>query len=59
MKRSVDAGKPFFLYFNHSLMHISTIPRPNSRESQAKGTGRTAFLNSTPLKELKVETIPL
>jgi arylsulfatase len=27
MKRSVDSGKPFFLYFNHSMMHMPTIPR--------------------------------
>ena len=27
LKRSTDAGKPFFLYFNHSLMHFPTIPR--------------------------------
>ena len=27
MKRSVDGGKPFFLYFNHSMMHMPTIPR--------------------------------
>lgn len=27
IKLSVDAGKPFFLYFNHSLMHMPTIPR--------------------------------
>jgi arylsulfatase A-like enzyme len=27
IKRSKDAGKPFFLYFNHSLMHLPTTPR--------------------------------
>ena len=27
MKKSVDAGKPFFLYFNHSLMHLPMITR--------------------------------
>lgn len=27
LKRSVEAGKPFFLYFNHSMMHLPTIPR--------------------------------
>ena len=27
MGRSVAAGKPFFLYFNHSMMHLPTIPR--------------------------------
>lgn len=27
MKRSVEADKPFFLYFNHSLMHFPMSPR--------------------------------
>jgi arylsulfatase A-like enzyme len=27
MQRSVAAGKPFFLYFNHSLLHFPMIPR--------------------------------
>jgi arylsulfatase len=27
LQRSVKTGKPFFLYFNHSLMHMPTIPR--------------------------------
>ena len=27
MQRSVAAGNPFFLYFNHSLMHFPMIPR--------------------------------
>jgi arylsulfatase A-like enzyme len=27
MERSVSAGKPFFLYFNHSLLHFPMIPR--------------------------------
>ena len=27
LKRSKDAGKPFFLYFNHSMMHFPTVPR--------------------------------
>ena len=27
LKRSTDAGKPFFLYFNHSMMHLPNIPR--------------------------------
>ena len=27
MERSVSAGKPFFLYFNHSLMHFPMLPR--------------------------------
>jgi len=27
LKRSAAAGQPFFLYFNHSMMHLPTIPR--------------------------------
>jgi arylsulfatase len=37
MKRSVDAGKPFFLYFNHSLMHMPTIPRREFRGKSGQG----------------------
>jgi arylsulfatase len=42
MKRSTDAGKPFFLYFNHSMMHLPTIPR---LEFKGK-TGRGDFADS-------------
>jgi len=27
LRRSVQAGEPFFLYYNHSMMHLPTIPR--------------------------------
>lgn len=37
MKRSVDAKKPFFLYFNHSLMHMPTIPRPDFKGKSRQG----------------------
>lgn len=37
IKRSVDAGKPFFLYFNHSLMHMPTIPRAEFKGKSAQG----------------------
>lgn len=37
MKRSVDAGKPFFLYFNHSLMHMPTIPRTEFKGKSGQG----------------------
>ena len=36
LKKSVNEGKPFFLYFNHSLMHMPVIPR-------AEFKGRTGF----------------
>jgi arylsulfatase len=35
LKRSTDAGRPFFLYFNHSMMHLPTIPRAEFKD----GTG--------------------
>jgi arylsulfatase len=37
MKRSVSAGKPFFLYFNHSLMHLPTIPRAEFKGRSGQG----------------------
>jgi arylsulfatase len=37
MKRSVDAHKPFFLYFNHSLMHMPTIPRAEFKGKSKQG----------------------
>jgi arylsulfatase len=37
MKRSVSAGKPFFLYFNHSLMHMPTIPRAEFKGKSGQG----------------------
>ena len=37
MKRSVDAGKPFFLYFNHTLMHLPVEPRDEFRGKSGHG----------------------
>ena len=37
LKRSTDAGKPFFLYFNHSLMHFPTIPRTEFKGKTGHG----------------------
>lgn len=37
MKSSVDARKPFFLYFNHSLMHMPTIPRAEFKGKSGQG----------------------
>lgn len=42
LKRSTDAGKPFFLYFNHTMCHLPTIPRA---EFQGK-TGHGDFADS-------------
>ena len=37
MKRSVAADKPFFLYFNHSLMHFPMIPRDEFKGASTNG----------------------
>jgi arylsulfatase len=37
MKRSVDSRKPFFLYFNHSMMHLPTIPRAEFKGKSGQG----------------------
>ena len=37
MGRSVGAGKPFFLYFNHSLMHLPTVPRAEFKGRSGHG----------------------
>ena len=37
LKRSTDAGKPFFLYFCHSLMHLPTIPRAEFKGKTGHG----------------------
>lgn len=37
MKRSVGAGKPFFLYFNHSLMHLPITPRADFKGRSGQG----------------------
>jgi arylsulfatase A-like enzyme len=37
MQRSVAGGKPFYLYFNHSLMHMPIIPRANFKGKSGNG----------------------
>jgi arylsulfatase len=37
MRRSVDADKPFFLYFNHSLMHFPILPRAEFKGMSGQG----------------------
>jgi arylsulfatase len=37
MKRSVESEKPFLLYFNHSLMHMPTIPRAEFKGKSGQG----------------------
>jgi len=42
IKRNVKAGKPFFLYYCHSMMHLPTVPR-----NEFKGvTGHGDFADS-------------
>ncbi len=63
MKRSADAGRPFFLYFNHSLMHMPTIPRPEFKGKSGQGEWADCLLQLDSdfgeildtLKELKVD----
>jgi arylsulfatase A-like enzyme len=44
LKRSTDAGKPFFLYFNHSMMHLPTIPRDEFRGKTGHGDWADSLL---------------
>ena len=37
LQRSVTAGKPFFLYHNHSLMHFPMVARPEFRGQSTSG----------------------
>jgi hypothetical protein len=37
VRRSVAADRPFYLYFNHSLMHMPTIPRPEFKGKSKNG----------------------
>jgi arylsulfatase len=37
VRRSVESQMPFFLYFNHSLMHFPMIPRDEFRGKSANG----------------------
>lgn len=37
LKRSAEASKPFFLYFNHSLLHLPTIPRAEFKGKTGHG----------------------
>ena len=37
LKRSTEAGKPFLLYFNHSMLHLPTIPRAEFKGKTGHG----------------------
>ena len=44
MKRSVEAKKPFFLYFNHTLMHMPVAPRPEFNGKSGHGPWADSLL---------------
>jgi hypothetical protein len=44
LKRSTDAGKPFFLYFNHSMMHLPVIPRAEFKGKTGHGDWADSLL---------------
>jgi arylsulfatase A-like enzyme len=44
LKRSTEAGKPFFLYFNYSLMHLPTIPRAEFKGKTGRGDWADSLL---------------
>jgi arylsulfatase len=63
MKRSVEADKPFFLYFNHSLMHFPILPRAEFKGKSGQGEWADCLLQLDAdfgtlldyLKELGIE----
>jgi arylsulfatase A-like enzyme len=44
LKRSTDAGKPFFLYFNYSMMHLPTVPRAEFKGKSGHGDWADSLL---------------
>jgi len=44
LKRSTEAGKPFFLYFNHSMLHLPTIPRAEFKGRTGHGEWADSLL---------------
>jgi arylsulfatase A-like enzyme len=44
LKRSTDQGKPFFLYFNYSMMHLPTTPRAEFEGKSGHGEWADALL---------------
>jgi len=63
MKRSVEANQPFFLYFNHSLMHFPILPRAEFKGRSGQGEWADCLLQLDAdfgtllddLKELGIE----
>lgn len=44
MRAAVGAGEPFFVYFNHSLMHMPVIPRPEFKGRSGQGDWADSLL---------------
>jgi arylsulfatase len=44
MRRSSDAGRPFFLYYNHSLMHLPLVPREEFKGKSGNGEAADCLL---------------
>ena len=44
IRRSADGGSPFFIYFNHSLMHMPVIPRPEFKGRSGAGDWADSLL---------------
>jgi arylsulfatase len=44
MERNAQAKKPFFLYYNHSLMHVPVAPRAEYRGKSGKGDWADSLL---------------
>ena len=44
IRRSVQMGTPFFVYFNHPLMHMPVIPRPEFKGRTGQGDWADSLL---------------
>src|SRR4029079_4003154 len=44
MRAKVGAAQPFFVYFNHSLMHMPVIPRAEFRGKSGQGEWADSLL---------------
>jgi arylsulfatase len=44
IRASVDAGEPFFVYFNHSLLHMPVIPREEFKGRSGSGDWADSLL---------------
>jgi len=44
LKRSADSGRPFFLYFDHSMLHLPVVPRAEFKGKTGKGDWADSLL---------------